>query len=93
MRRFTYVPLPALEREPLEREWIGWPGLAVAGATADDLLLRTPLLEEMTGGAHATALRAFRRRRAYANLRGDFMVPFGTAAIEAAGWSVIAPAC
>ncbi|CAK0839607.1 unnamed protein product [Prorocentrum cordatum] len=30
------------------------------------------------------ALRAFRRRGLYANLWGDFMVPFGTAAIEPA---------
>ena len=32
--------------------------------------------------AYGTALRRFRKRRLYANLVGDFMVPFGTAAIE-----------
>lgn len=81
VRQFTFLPLPP----PLVRL-----GPLVAGRTATDLLLRdgggegAPLLVEMAreGGRGLTALRAFRRRRLYANLKGDFMVPFGTAAFE-----------
>jgi len=29
------------------RDWIGWPSHFVAGTTAHDLLLRTPLLEQV----------------------------------------------
>ena len=46
----------------------------------DELLLRMS-----TGARHLAALRAFRRRRLYANLFGDFMVPCGTAAILGEG--------
>merc|ERR1712046_230277 len=44
------------------------------------------LLQQMAapGSRFLTALRSFRRRGLYANLWGDFMVPFGTAAIEPA---------
>mmetsp|Transcript_56761 Transcript_56761/g.130342 ORF Transcript_56761/g.130342 Transcript_56761/m.130342 type:complete len:374 (-) Transcript_56761:188-1309(-) len=83
VRRFTFAPLPAL----LHRL-----GGLVAGRTANELLLRDgrdrqqPLLLQMSGGRFARALSAFRRRRLYANLVGDFMVPFGTAAIEADAW-------
>lgn len=86
VRRYTYLPLPSalFPVAPL-----------VAGQTADDLLLRDnraaegPLLVAMSepGGVHGKALAAFRVRRLYANLVGDFMVPFGTAAIETAGWA------
>ena len=79
VRKFTFIPLPSALHE------LGW---IVAGRTADDLLLRTPVLGEMAreGSRFHEALRAFRRRRLYANLKGDFMVPFGTAAIQARGW-------
>ena len=93
VRRYTFLPLPP----PLQAL-----GPLVAGRTADELLLRDhlsrdelmrgrgrPLLVELAreGGRGLAALRAFRRRRLYANLKGDFMVPFGTAAIEVdAGW-------
>jgi hypothetical protein len=85
VRRFTYLPLPRPVRSL---------GRFVAGRTADELLLRDrrygtdgkslPLLVEMSqpDSPHGAALRAFGRRRAYANIRGDFMVPFGTAAME-----------
>lgn len=89
VRRYTYLPLPA----PVINS--AAPRL-VAGQTAADLLLLdgdgadeaggAPLLVRMSEGSFGAALRAFRRRRAYANLRGDFMVPFGTAAIETSGW-------
>jgi hypothetical protein len=85
VRTFTYLPLPAPHKS-----WISWPSWWVAGTTGDDLLLRTSLLEEMScpQSDHYRALAAFQRRRAYANLKGDFMVPFGTAAFEtAAAWS------
>ena len=88
VRRFTYLPLPSFMHPA---------GRLVAGQTADELLLRDadegerpePLLLEMSraDGTHGRALRCFRRRRLYANLLGDFMVPFGTAAIEAGSWS------
>lgn len=79
VRKFTFLPLPSALHE------LGW---IVAGKTADDLLLRTPVLGEMAkeGSPFHHALRAFRRRRLYANLKGDFMVPFGTAAIQPRGW-------
>lgn len=81
VRRFTYLPLPPV----LQRL-----GVVVAGRTAQDLLLQDgespadSLLVEMAyeGGRYHSALRAFDRRRLYANLKGDFMVPFGTASIE-----------
>lgn len=82
VRRFLFWPVPT----PLHAL-----GGLFAGLTAVELLLRDgggePLLLEMArpGGRHDTALRAFRRRRLYANLRGDAMVPFGTAAIEGDG--------
>lgn len=84
VRTFTYLPLPAPHKS-----WIGWPSWWVAGTTGDDLLLRTPLLETMScpQSSHYRALGAFQRRRAYANLKGDFMVPFGTAAFETAAAS------
>ena len=82
VRRFTYLPLPS---------WLYPAAPLVAGQTADDLLLRDdadgstlPLLVRMAqpDSAYGAALRRFRKRRLYANLVGDFMVPFGTAAIE-----------
>lgn len=88
VRRYTYLPLPSFMHPA---------GRAVAGQTADDLLLRDaergqrpePLLLAMSRaeGPHGRALRCFQQRRLYANLVGDFMVPFGTAAIEVGGWS------
>ena len=86
VRRYLFVPLPP-------------PVLALGrflvGQTAEDLLLRdaagqggSPLLYQMSrpSSRHGRALRAFERRRLYANLKGDFMVPFGTAAIETGRW-------
>lgn len=75
---FLYLPVPP----PLYAL-----GNLIAGKTAEDLLLRDaerPLLLRMAepAGRFGVALRAFDRRRVYANLRGDAMVPFGTAAIE-----------
>ena len=85
VRRYTWLPLPSVLHPA---------GKIVAGATADDLLLRdstvsTPLLVEMSApdSDFGAALRAFRRRRLYANVRGDFMVPFGTAALETGDWA------
>ena len=79
VRRHTFLPLPSRLHAL---------GGVVAGRTADDLLLRDEgaLLQQMAerGGRYGEALRAFGRRRLYANLRGDFMVPFGTAALESA---------
>ena len=82
VRRYTFLPLP---------NSLASAGRLVAGQTADDLLLRDvggedgqPVLMTMAsaGSPYIRALRAFRQRRAYANVRGDFMVPFGTAAFE-----------
>jgi hypothetical protein len=42
----------------------------------------TQLHQMATHSVFLGALRAFKRRRAYANLEGDFLVPFGTAAFE-----------
>ena len=87
VRRYTYLPLPPALHSL---------GGLVAGRTASDLLLRRtdadphrPLLVEMADpdSRYGVALRSFQRRRLYANLRGDFMVPFGTAAIETGGWA------
>jgi len=78
VRRFTYLPLPS---------WVRCLGWWVAGQTAVELLLQDGrhghLLVALgtAGGRYGAALRAFRRRRLYANLRGDYMAPFGTAAI------------
>lgn len=81
VRRYTYLPVP---------RWLRPAGVLIAGATADDLLLRdaSRLLVEMSvpSSAFGEALGVFSRRRCYANLRGDFMVPFGSAAIETAPW-------
>eukprot|EP00929_Paragymnodinium_shiwhaense_P056598 TRINITY_DN2832_c2_g1_i1.p1 TRINITY_DN2832_c2_g1~~TRINITY_DN2832_c2_g1_i1.p1 ORF type:complete len:227 (-),score=17.51 TRINITY_DN2832_c2_g1_i1:1184-1864(-) len=74
VRRFTYVPVPAAL------------GTLIAGKTGEDLMLAdkdTLLLEMATPTTRfMTSLGLFRRRALYANLWGDFMVPFGTAAIE-----------
>jgi hypothetical protein len=86
VRRFTYLPLPgALASSAAPR--------LVAGRTADELLLSDneealPKLVSMSmpESAHMRALGAFRQRRLYANLVGDFMVPFGTAGIETGAW-------
>jgi len=83
VRSYLFLPLPSLLLQL---------GGLVAGQSADDLLLqddaREPLLVRMCAenSMHRAALRAFRRRRLYANLIGDFMVPFGTAAIENGCW-------
>lgn len=89
VRGFTFLPLPRSLPEPLVR--------AVAGQTAVDLLLADgdgaasgpPYLAQLAApeGAAGRALAAFGRRRAYCNIVGDFMVPFGTAAIEGAPWA------
>ena len=81
VRRYLFAPVPS---------WVHPAGALIAGATADDLLLRDPsnLLVEMSSpdSSFGEALAAFGRRRCYANLRGDFMVPFGSAAIETGPW-------
>ena len=88
VRRYTYLPLP---------RFLSPAATLVAGRTGDELLLRDrpqdnsavpPLLVEMSepDGCYGQALSAFSHRRLYANLVGDFMVPFGTAAIEAGDW-------
>ena len=84
VRRHTFLPLPP-QLLGLDR--------VVAGRTAEDLLLRdaetasASLVAEMAScdSRFGAALAAFARRRLYANLQGDFMVPFGTASIEP-GW-------
>eukprot|EP00445_Apocalathium_hangoei_P063440 CAMPEP_0204109966 /NCGR_PEP_ID=MMETSP0361-20130328/1611_1 /ASSEMBLY_ACC=CAM_ASM_000343 /TAXON_ID=268821 /ORGANISM="Scrippsiella Hangoei, Strain SHTV-5" /LENGTH=494 /DNA_ID=CAMNT_0051059813 /DNA_START=87 /DNA_END=1567 /DNA_ORIENTATION=+ len=77
VRRFTFVAVPQLLRSAA--------GVLV-GRTGEDLMLRDRacLLERMAAedGGFLEPLRAFNRRGLYANLWGDFMVPFGTAAFE-----------
>ena len=81
VRAFTFVPVP---------RWLQPAASLVIGRTADDLLLRdqSKLLLEMSlpDTEFGAALGAFERRRCYANLRGDFMVPFGSAAMETKPW-------
>ncbi|KAJ1480198.1 putative serine esterase-domain-containing protein, partial [Baffinella frigidus] len=86
VKDFTFVPIPSMlyAAAPL-----------IFGRTGDDLLLkppggagpqrggRTPLLEAMAiSPLFLQGVRTFKRRRAYANLEGDFLVPFGTAAFH-----------
>eukprot|EP00960_Hanusia_phi_P042004 755259-Hanusia_phi.AAC.4 len=91
VRRFTYLPIPYQLH-----------GLApvFVGRTGDDLFLlgkegdEPPLLLLMsTCEVFLRGLRSFTRRRAYANLEGDFLVPFGTAAFMVedgrAGWGIL----
>ena len=87
VRKFTFLPLP-VALQTLARP--------VAGQSGVELMLRDsggndrqPLLVLMSdpASAHGAALRAFRRRRCYACLAGDFMVPFGSAAFEAKPWA------
>ena len=81
VRRYLYVPVP---------DWAMSAGSLIAGQTADDLLLRDPakLLLQMSRprSAYGVALGSFARRRCYANLIGDFLVPAGTALLETAPW-------
>lgn len=83
VRRHLYLPLPSQ---------LFAAGRAVAGLTAEELLLcddpDKPLLLRMSSPSshYGKALKAFRRRRLYANIKGDFLVPFGTAAIEGGRW-------
>lgn len=100
VRNFTYVPLhPKLK--PLASAYAGKSGSdlfmltsntsgsgeAVTSETGEsDGLARMSLLYEMaTSEEYLTPLKAFRRRRAYANRRGDFMVPYSTAAFVEPG--------
>ena len=78
VRRYTYLPLPT----PLPT-FLQSASRVIAGQTAEELLLRDGaggaqphlLSMSMPDAAHGRALRAFRHRRLYANLEGDFMVP------------------
>ncbi|CAM9730965.1 unnamed protein product, partial [Ascophyllum nodosum] len=59
----------------------GWSAKSGTAENVDVKSGRSSLLYDMaTAEEYLTPLRAFRRRRAYANRRGDFMVPYGTAA-------------
>mmetsp|Transcript_17839 Transcript_17839/g.43097 ORF Transcript_17839/g.43097 Transcript_17839/m.43097 type:complete len:456 (+) Transcript_17839:171-1538(+) len=98
VKDFTFVPIPSMlyAAAPL-----------IFGRTGDDLLLkppaggagpqrggRTPLLEAMAiSPLFLQGVRTFKRRRAYANLEGDFLVPFGTAAFHVVpnrpGWGLL----
>mmetsp|Transcript_50955 Transcript_50955/g.159787 ORF Transcript_50955/g.159787 Transcript_50955/m.159787 type:complete len:382 (+) Transcript_50955:49-1194(+) len=77
VRSFTFLPLPP-SLQSLARFFVG--------QTGEELMLRDAegLVQRMAepGSRFLAALRSFRRRALYANLWGDFMVPFGTAAIE-----------
>ncbi len=102
VRRHLYAPLPELPRSVLHpaaqlvagqtaEELLLLDGGGVGSeADEDDDALSAALLIRMCSPSpdrYGASLAAFRRRRAYANLRGDFMVPFGTAAVEPAwGW-------
>lgn len=99
VRSFTYVPLhPKLK--PLASAFAGKSGSdlfmltsrdgngeAVRSETGEsDGLARRSLLYEMsTSEEYLLPLKVFRRRRAYANRRGDFMVPYSTAAFVEPG--------
>jgi hypothetical protein len=81
VRRFTWLPLP----RPLHAL-----APALVGRTGAELFLRDggggepPLLVRLAcDDGFARPLGAFARRIAFANVAGDFMVPFGTAAIDA----------
>lgn len=77
VRQFTFLPLPAVAQS-LAR--------IVVGPTGEELMLRDreSLLRQMADpqSPFVQALRLFGKRGLYANLWGDFMVPFGTAALE-----------
>ena len=87
VRKFTFLPLP-VALQTLARPVAGQSGveLMLRDSSGND---REPLLVRMSdpASAHGAALRAFRRRRCYACLAGDFMVPFGSAAFEAKPWA------
>ncbi|CAM9729229.1 unnamed protein product, partial [Chrysoparadoxa australica] len=81
VRRHTWVPLP---------DQVHGAVAVFMGQTGQDLFLRDavgkgedeePLLLHMaTSEPFLSSLRAFKRRCAYANASGDFMVPYETAA-------------
>ena len=101
VRRYTYLPLPEFltpagrlvagrtADELLLRDKAAGGGGGGGGGETGGGGEAVPLLVAMSQpqSPHVLALRRFTRRRLYANLRGDFMVPFGTAAIEGAGWA------
>jgi hypothetical protein len=70
-RLLAWVPPPIHGLTPL-----------FAGRSASDLFLKNGVLAAMTDEPHLRALSAFRRRVAYANARGDLMVPPYTSAID-----------
>lgn len=99
VRNFTYVPLhPKLK--PLASAFAGKSGSdlfmltskdgsgeAVTSETgeSDEIARRSLLYEMSTSEEYLIPLKVFRRRRAYANRRGDFMVPYSTAAFVEPG--------
>ena len=94
VRSHLYLPLPRV-LHALGRPIAGQTAVDLllcdnGGADGDgvDGTCGEPLLLTMADphSRHGRALRAFRRRRAYANLCGDFMVPFGTAAMMGTPW-------
>ncbi|CAM9441241.1 unnamed protein product [Ectocarpus sp. 4 AP-2014] len=96
VRRFTYVPLPSplhslagvfvgetghdlfLRRKRGGGGEVG--GEAAAPAAANDGRENSLLYNMATTEDFLRPLKAFQWRRAYVNRRGDFMVPYGTAA-------------
>mmetsp|Transcript_8450 Transcript_8450/g.11000 ORF Transcript_8450/g.11000 Transcript_8450/m.11000 type:complete len:480 (-) Transcript_8450:331-1770(-) len=83
VRRFTYIALPDFVH-PLADVAVGQTGkdLFLRDSKTDPLLLKMASTPEFLG-----PLLQFQRRRAYANVKGDFMVPFGTAAFAPTGGS------
>eukprot|EP00933_Yihiella_yeosuensis_P068822 TRINITY_DN747_c1_g1_i3.p1 TRINITY_DN747_c1_g1~~TRINITY_DN747_c1_g1_i3.p1 ORF type:complete len:436 (+),score=115.25 TRINITY_DN747_c1_g1_i3:187-1308(+) len=84
VRKFTFLPIPSFLHQLAP---------VLVGQTGADLFLLDasgsqprPLLSRMADpddhGSFLSALSAFKDRSLYANLWGDFMVPFGTAAFE-----------
>jgi hypothetical protein len=82
VRDFTYLPIsqiPGGVRQGLTTALVGQTGRELMLDDRDDET-PVPLVYRMaTEERFLAPLRSFRRRRAYGNLAGDFMVPFSTA--------------